>query len=72
MLAHRLAYEMHVGPIPEGMDIDHTCGRRECIEPSHLRPLTPLENRGQANRGRAKTDSERAKIAEGVRRHYAD
>jgi len=51
-LAHRVAYETWVGPIPDGMDIDHTCKVRNCIEPTHLRPLSPKENRG-ANAGEA-------------------
>lgn len=35
-LAHRLAYESWVGPIPEGMQIDHLCRRKTCIRPEHL------------------------------------
>ena len=43
-LAHRVSYEVHVGPIPEGMDIDHTCHNRSCIKPSHLRIVTRKQN----------------------------
>lgn len=44
-LAHRFAYELAVGPIPEGMDIDHraTCSKR-CVRPDHLRPATRKQN----------------------------
>lgn len=43
--AHRWGYQHHVGPIPEGMDLDHfACDRRECVNPCHLRPATPREN----------------------------
>lgn len=42
--AHRFAYEMHVGPIPDGLDIDHLCRVRHCVNPSHLEPVTRREN----------------------------
>lgn len=42
--AHRYAYEHFVGPIPEGMTIDHSCGTKLCVNPAHLRPMTPAAN----------------------------
>lgn len=47
--AHRFAYEMHVGPIPDGLVIDHLCRVRRCVNPRHLEPVTIGENilRGQ-------------------------
>lgn len=42
--AHRIAYEWSVGPIPEGMDLDHRCSTRSCVNPSHLRPVTRKQN----------------------------
>lgn len=42
--AHRFAYELLVGPIPEGLTIDHLCRNRSCINPSHMEPVTIQEN----------------------------
>lgn len=44
MPAHRWAYEHWVGPIPEGLHIDHLCRNRKCVNPEHLEPVTPREN----------------------------
>jgi len=43
--AHRWAYEDANGPIPEGMQIDHICRVRECVNPEHLRLATNKQNR---------------------------
>lgn len=58
---HRWAYEQFVGPIPEGLDIDHrchnsdpacpggtSCYHRCCVEPSHLEPVTKADNNRRA------------------------
>lgn len=48
--AHRVAYEMAKGPIPEGLQIDHLCRVRHCVNPGHLEAVTQQENirRGEA------------------------
>lgn len=52
--AHRLAYEATVGPIPDGLQIDHVkargCTRKDCCNSRHMEPVTPRENtrRGDA------------------------
>lgn len=49
-LAHRYYYERVIGPIPEGMQLDHLCRNRKCVNPDHLEPVTNTENQ---RRGRA-------------------
>lgn len=42
--AHRYAYELLVGDIPEGLELDHLCRVRHCVNPDHLEPVTHLVN----------------------------
>lgn len=42
--AHRAAYTILVGPIPFGLELDHLCRVRACVNPSHLEPVTGEEN----------------------------
>ncbi len=43
-LAHRHAYKALVGPVPEGLELDHRCRVRSCCNPAHLEPVTHAEN----------------------------
>lgn len=42
--AHRVSYELANGPIPAGIQIDHICHNRACVNPDHLRPVTHKQN----------------------------
>jgi len=42
--AHRLTYEAIVGPIPDGLTIDHLCRNKRCVNPAHMEPVTAAEN----------------------------
>ena len=43
-MAHRLSYQAYTGPIGKGLDIDHLCRNRGCVNPEHLEPVTRKEN----------------------------
>ena len=44
ILTHRESYRVHVGPIPEGFQIDHLCRNRSCLRPDHLEAVPPRVN----------------------------
>ncbi len=48
-LAHRIAYNLYVGPIPEGLELDHACRNHACVNPNHLETITHLENVRRGN-----------------------
>lgn len=49
--AHRFAYELLVGPVPDGMVLDHLCRVRLCVNPAHLEPVTDRINNLRGDRG---------------------
>lgn len=42
--AHRVSYELTLGAIPPGLELDHTCRNPRCVRPDHLDPVTHREN----------------------------
>lgn len=61
IVAHRFAYEDVVGPVPEGLQLDHLCRNTTCVRPDHLEPVTHLEN---MRRGIASREQERLAAAD--------
>lgn len=47
--AHRVSYELTIGEIPSGMEIDHLCRNRSCVNPDHLEVVTRKENQLRSN-----------------------
>jgi hypothetical protein len=45
--AHVFSYEEIIGPVPKGLQLDHLCRTRNCVNPDHLEPVTPLINVGR-------------------------
>jgi hypothetical protein len=64
-LAHRYVYEQFVAPIPEGMCIDHTCRVRHCVNPDHLRVVTPTQNALENSLGRGAVNASRTHCPNG-------
>lgn len=49
-IVHRVVWELLVGPIPEGADLDHLCRVRACCNPDHLEPVTRAVNVARGSR----------------------
>lgn len=48
--AHRVVYQLLRGPIPEGLHLDHLCFVKHCVNPEHVEPVTPAENKRRSIR----------------------
>ena len=59
--AHRFAYELLIGPIPDGLGLDHLCRTRACVRPSHLEPVSCAENIARGETGLMRGAQQRAK-----------
>lgn len=55
-VAHRVAYQLEVGPIPNGLQLDHLCRNRSCVNPAHLEAVTQQENIRRGEVGRNMSD----------------
>jgi len=63
--AHRVTYEALVGPIPDGMQLDHLCRNRACVNPAHLEPVSPRENTMRSPMSMAAVNSRKTHCPQG-------
>lgn len=71
VFAHRWAYEWFRGRIPDGLQIDHLCRVRHCVNPYHMEPVTNAENqrRGLKNQNGGKTHCDHGHLLAGENLH---
>lgn len=70
--AHRFAFAVVVGPVPDGHELDHLCRTRHCVNPEHLEPVTHAENMRRTHktvckRGHASTHDNTLRLRDGKR-----
>lgn len=61
VLVHRAMYELLIGPIPDGMELDHLCRVRACCNPAHLEAVTHKVNIERGEWQARKVEARRAK-----------
>lgn len=70
LYAHRVVYELSVGPIPPGTEIDHRCRNLRCVNPAHLEAiphrLNVLRGEGPSSRNARKTRCKRGHRLDGA------
>jgi hypothetical protein len=59
--AHRVSYELFVGPVPVGLELDHLCRVPCCVNPDHLEPVTHQENTRRGTAGKVAGALQQAK-----------
>lgn len=62
--AHRAVYEEFIGTIPLGLELDHLCKQKNCVNPNHLEPVTRAENMSRvdfSNHGKHLAEAQRRK-----------
>lgn len=67
-VAHRYYYEFYVGPIPDGLVVDHLCRVRACCNPEHLEVVTIQENNVRSGLVKRKTHCSRGHSYENARK----
>lgn len=60
-LAHRVAYLYWIGPIPAGLELDHLCRNRRCVNPTHLEAVTHAVNMSRAKCRNPRSEAFRAR-----------
>lgn len=58
-VVHKMVYEMLVGKVPDGLELDHLCKVKKCVNPKHLEPVTHSENLIRSYKGRERTQCKR-------------
>ena len=57
--AHRYSWTLFKGPIPDGLQLDHLCRNRLCVNPDHLEPVTPHVNQKRMAAANPRTECKR-------------